>query len=197
MKQSKPDPKTYLTMQKKYGIIPAKVKVTIDREKERQTHIKLIKEKTPDIKNILFLGARHDSEILSFIDNGFTSKGIDCCIETQHIIQGDATNLEDYFAKNEFDLVYACLSLEHMYDINKTLAGIKKISKRGLFAVLPLTRTTSRGHPTCFSVMEKQPKTLDDECLKDFDIFKPLTVEHYSINENIVLFITYTSAGEI
>lgn len=179
---------------------PAKIKKTIEREDWRSNNIDIIKSNFPDAESVLCLGARHESEVLSFINAGFKAKGIDYCNGSEHVIKGDAAELEQYFAENEYDVLYASFSLEHICDIEKCFLGVKKVIKKGLFIVLPPVKNISVGHPTCFTVMKQQPESLDDLTegqLLDFEVFKPFKVKYYSRdNFCIILCIVFTNNKE-
>ena len=154
----------------------AKKDHTKGKEKIRERHIGLIK-KNPNIKKILCIGARDDSEVLSFINAGFDAIGIDVVQPSQYIIQLDAHKME--YKENHFDFVYSAHTFEHFYDPVLVMKKVRKISKYGVFIVLPIARNPRGADPTNFDIMHNTPEeyTIPDN---DFDSFAPNhRVEHF------------------
>lgn len=158
--------------------------ITVARRESRLRHIALIREKMPEVRRVLCLGCRHESEVQDFIDNGFSAVGIDVANQVPGLItRMDAHKIGSNFLLKEFDLVYACHSLEHMYNAEKVLRGIARISRMGLFAVLPSgNKSLTDNHPSIFDVMANPP---DEPGLgiqpwfSDFKSFGPFDLIHY------------------
>jgi len=149
---------------------------TKGKEKIRMRHIELIK-KNSNIKKILCIGARDDSEVLSFINAGFNAIGIDVVPPSPHITQLDAHKME--YEENHFDFVYSAHTFEHFYDPVLVMKKVRKISKYGIFLVLPIVRNSNNANPTNFEIMHNTPEeyTIPDS---DFDSFAPNhKVEHF------------------
>ena len=92
----------------------------------------------PECKKVLCVGSRDVSEVQALRKAGYDAIGIDLFSEDVTVIKLlDMHNIASEFAEGEFDLVYACHALEHSYDPEKVLTGIKKVSKIGAFIVLP------------------------------------------------------------
>jgi hypothetical protein len=153
---------------------------TKGKEKIRIQHVKLIK-KNLNIKKILCIGARDNSEVLSFINAGFEAIGIDVVPPSQHIKQVDAHKMD--YKENEFDFVYSSHAFEHLYDPILVMKKVRNISKYGIFIVLPIAFKLKAGHPTNFDIMSNPPAeyTVPDS---DFDSFAPNhVIEHYKRKE--------------
>jgi ubiquinone/menaquinone biosynthesis C-methylase UbiE len=145
---------------------------------------------------MLCIGCRHDSEIVSFNKNGFSASGIDVAIETDLIKRMNAHDIKETFSENEFDVVYSSHSLEHMYDPKLVLEGIKKISKHGVFIVLPIqiNGQPSHSHPTMFDVMLNPPQRLkkDNPVLDDFSCLGEFKVSYYKKSyDEIIMYLTW------
>tara|TARA_Y100000310_G_C20582538_1_gene763732 strand:+ start:414 stop:968 length:555 start_codon:yes stop_codon:yes gene_type:complete len=109
-----------------------------------------------DIKNILCVGARDSSEVFFFREKGLNAIGIDLFSADQSTIKVlDMHMMGETFGENEFDIVFACHSLEHSANPEKVLHGMKKISKHGAFIVLPLCESPHKKDPVVFDFMEK------------------------------------------
>jgi len=143
---------------------------------QRQRHIEIIQNFTPAANSILCIGARDDSEVLSFIKAGFYAIGIDVTPESIYVREMDAHKMT--FGKNTFDFIYASHILEHLHNPLFVMHRIKEISKHGVFIVLPIVKNPGRGHPTMFNIMKDPPDkyTVSDS---DFDAFAPSQIKHY------------------
>ena len=158
--------------------------ITVARRASRLRHIALIREKIPEARRVLCLGCRHESEVQDFIDNGFEAVGIDVANDVPGLIRRmDAHKIGSNFRLKEFDLVYSCHSLEHMYNAEKVLRGIARVSKMGLFAVLPSgNKSLNDNHPSVFDIMASPPDSPDSvgrDILLDFNSLRPFELIHY------------------
>lgn len=176
MKILKVNPKEHISAESKKHSPQYRKDATEVKEKNRRQHIKLIKE-NPHIKRIICIGARDDSEVLSFRNAGFYAIGIDVTPESRYVEKLDAHKMN--YEENEFDFVYASHVLEHLYDSKLVMTKIRKISKYGVFVILPIDARARSGHPTNFDMMGNPP----DEYIipdSDFDSFSPNhKIKHY------------------
>jgi hypothetical protein len=151
---------------------------TKSKDNSRIQHVELIKQ-NPNIKKILCIGARDNSEVLSFINAGFNATGIDVTPESKYVKKLDAHEMD--YKNNEFDFVYASHVLEHLYNPKLVMKKIRKISKYGIFIILPITDKLRVGHPAIFNIMGNPPAeyTVPDS---DFNSFLPNhVIKHYKI----------------
>ena len=112
--------------------------------------------KEHDIKKILCVGARDASEVNFFRDKGIDALGVDLFSIDQSVIKIlDMHNIANEFEEDEFDVIFACHSLEHSVDPDTVLNGMRKISKYGAFIVLPLHEHPHKKDPIVFNFMEK------------------------------------------
>ena len=158
---------------------PGRKNHTKNKENIRIQHVKLIKR--PYIKRILCIGARDDSEVLSFKNAGFYAIGIDVTPESKYIEKLDAHKMN--YEENEFDFVYASHVLEHLYDPELVMKKIRKISQYGIFIILPITPVPGPSHPVNFDMIGNPPAkyTVPDS---DFDSFLPNhVIKHYKIRK--------------
>jgi SAM-dependent methyltransferase len=125
----------------------------------------------PEAKRILCIGCRDESEPRWFVDRKWQAEGIDVAVRTHGLLRKmDAHEIADFYKPNEFDLVYASHSLEHMHDANRALRGIRRVSSQGLLAVLPTTKSGTKAsmqHPSIFDIM-LQPNDDHKTWIKDF-----------------------------
>lgn len=143
---------------------------TRGKEKIRSKHASIIKKYTPKAKSILCIGCRDDSEVTDFKKAGFQSLGVDVSNETKLIKKADAHKLSDVFKPNQFDFVYASHCLEHMYDANLALDQIRKVTKLGIFLILPMGKSkdgtdrtaVSINHCSIFDIMVSPKYTLEE-----------------------------------
>jgi hypothetical protein len=153
-----------------------KRRATAGKDALRESHIKIIREKLPGVSRVLCVGARDDSEVLSFQKNGFDAIGVDIAQQSACIVQMDAALLGTRWT-GKMDLVYASHSLEHMADIISVMTGIRKVAGMGAFIVLPVTDYLRYGHPVIFDVM------VGGGLEEDFSLWKPFEVLHYAFNK--------------
>jgi len=149
----------------------------------RENQIKMLKKHMPGVQSILCIGCRDDSEVKQFHKAGFEAIGIDIANETEYIKRIDAHDLDKSNLDNNFDLVYAAHSLEHMHTPEKVLANIRKVARKGVFIALPLPHKTgeavtpSVNHPAIYDVMttDVPPEKFAEhpELLKDFSPLEP------------------------
>lgn len=129
---------------------------TKNRELNRATDIVTVKESLPTAKKILCVGARDVSEVVDWRDAGFTAVGIDLFTTDEAVIEViDAHKMDDRFGENEFDVVYASHSLEHMYDPEIVLRAVKRVGKFGAMVVLPLETVPTAKDPIIFDFIAK------------------------------------------
>jgi hypothetical protein len=161
---------------------------TKNRENTRLEHISLIKEYLPDCSSILSIGSRHDSEVATFLNNGFLCQGIDVTISTDLIKLCDAHYLDKEFSSNQFDLVYCSHSLEHMVDHTKVLTNIRNVSKLGCLITLPSVNDSYAAHSNVYDIMNAAAKReLPDDLkalnhhkyLQDFKSFLPFELIYF------------------
>jgi len=133
--------------------------MTAKRDLRRAEDIIHIRHLSPKSKSVLCIGARDDSEVLSFVKCGYSVIAIDICTETELITKRDMSELNPKeFGK--FDVIYCSHVLEHIVDPIKTLKSIKSVAKDLLFVILPIVdRTPDIEHPTVYEIMKHHPDT--------------------------------------
>ena len=131
---------------------------TRSREFRRDEDIVHLKYHFPYAKSVLCVGSIDDSEIESFIKNGYKCKGIDVCTNTDLITKKDISELDKDFGV--FDIVYCSHVLEHVIDPITAMTAIRNVSKQAIFIILPITTSTEPNveHPTIYNVMKKPPE---------------------------------------
>jgi 2-polyprenyl-3-methyl-5-hydroxy-6-metoxy-1,4-benzoquinol methylase len=124
------------------------------KSRERSGYIEKIRKNFPDAKSVLCVGARHPSEVKTFIEEKFEALGIDLFSSDPTLIKVvDMHNINDEFQENQFDLVFSCHSLEHSYDPGLVLRSFYKVSKMGAFIVLPISENPTAKDPCVFDFM--------------------------------------------
>ena len=127
-----------------------------------------------EIKKILCVGARDVSEVIFFRNKGIDAIGIDLFSTDQSVIKPmDMHVMGDSFNENEFDIIFACHSLEHCVDPDVVLTAMRKISKYGVFVVLPLHESPHKKDPIVFDFMatagdEGDTYVTQEEVQRDF-----------------------------
>ena len=168
------NPKLHIIMEGQKHSTQLKKDATRDKENQRQRHIKLIKENIP-VSKILCIGARDNSEVSSFIKTGFAAIGIDVTPESELVMKKDAHEIN--YAENAYDFVYASHVLEHLHDPFRVMQKIRKISKFGVFVILPITDKLRAGHPAIFDIMGDPSDKFT--AYQDFELLEPYKIIHY------------------
>lgn len=134
-------------------------------------------------KKILCVGCRHDAEVEMFETKENVVVGIDVANKTKKIKNIPAEKIDDIFQEDEFDLVYASHSLEHVVSPEKVLKNIRMIASKGCYVILPLEtrREPGNDHPIIFDI-SKQEKNASKEMLissikNDFKLFEPYEIK--------------------
>ena len=129
----------------------------------------------PSAVKVLCVGARDDSEVQTFIDQGFDAKGIDICTESKLITKMDMADLSPDFGT--FDILYCSHVLEHVIDASFVMSALKSVTEQGLFIILPIVdRVPDIEHPTVYEIMKHTPATNFKNQVgawRDFMIFEP------------------------
>ena len=189
MKKSKVNPYQHTKSQIAKHSRPEIIQRTVNRD--RTNSIEIIKNNFNTINSILCIGARHNSEVQSFIDAGYHCIGIDIATKTDLIMKVDAHEIDTH--SMSFDLVYASHSLEHMHDPVKVLKNIRKIARIGLLAILPVTSDLKPGHPVIFDIMANPPDIYTGD--PDFKVLEPYEIAHYEKNnEEITVLFNFKRA---
>jgi len=182
------DPNSVIASEIRRHSTNKKRQLTIGRENFRREDIDVIKRNFSNVKTILCIGCRDDSEIKTFINSGFDALGIDVSIKSNLIRKCDAHNLTQYFDKVDF--VYASHSLEHMHSPEIVLKNIRQLNPYGVCITLPFQPRTQGSilkHATLFEIMKvndlkqsiheirnKKEQVLKDLNHSDWDDFKGL-----------------------
>jgi len=92
-----------------------------------------------DGKTVLCLGARDDSEVRSFIDNGYDAMGIDL-FSTKLITECDMARMYEHpILKNKkFDIVIALEALEHCLDHEGLIRGLQLVCTGHFVTMFPI-----------------------------------------------------------
>ena len=206
MKVFEIEPEKQILNQKEVHSTDIKLKTgnALKNKRSRMRRIKWLKEVFPEAKSILCIGARADLEVQDFLSSGFEDAvGIDVNKEQKFVKCIDAHELDEHFDENEFDLVYASHSMEHMYDAKRVMRNIRKVSKLGCLFALPNGKnaiTPCADHPTIYEIMLKCPKSqkelennlslLDDfESLGNFKLRKFHKNNEYADFEFVLEFV--------
>jgi len=148
--------------------------LTSQRDLRRTEDSIHIKYHFPKANTILCIGARDDSEVLSFIKQGFLAEGIDVSNETQLITRKDISELDNNI---QYDIVYCSHVLEHISDPSVALHQIRKISRMGVFIILPIDNGNPNiEHPTIYDIMKYKPEKHFNQTISawnDFDLLQP------------------------
>lgn len=197
MKLFKIDPNSKIEHEIKSHDNEESKKITAGKTKKRKRNIRQIKTIFPTASKILCVGCRDNSEVKDFIDLGFNAIGIDLFNETKYIKKIDAHNMISHFGNKKFDVIYSSHSLEHMYNASEVLDQFRKISKLGVFIVLPVggkrkgmdLDVPNITHPSVFDIMINCPKNKKElnkniKILNDFKNISPYSIEYYKISGN-------------
>lgn len=176
--------------------------ITRIRKNYRKEDIEIIAKHFPNIKSVLCVGCRDDSEVKDFMKNGVGCIGIDVSNETKYIKRIDAHKLNEHFSN--VDLVYTSHSLEHMVNSSKVLCNIRKLNPKGVYVVLPLQeKGPSFKHVTKFELMhiDNQNNSIDliinqkkcmfknpekyPEIWNDFKELKPFKILEWKIRQGL------------
>ena len=154
--------------------------LTMARELRRIEDIVHIQNFFPNVESILCIGSRDDSEVQTFINNGYDAKGIDICRSTNLITQMDMAELSPDFGT--FDFVYCSHVLEHVSDPIKVFKAIKSVMRKGIFIILPIVdRPPDIEHPTVYEIMKYNPETKFKDypqAFEDFIAFSPFSIPY-------------------
>ncbi len=90
-------------------------------------------------KTILFLGARDDSELITFEKLGYKVDGIDL-YSTEKIIKCDMSKIykHPYFKNKKYDIICAFESLEHCWNAKGLIKGLNKLCKKYFVCMGPM-----------------------------------------------------------
>jgi len=112
---------------------------TIKREKRRQWVIDNIRSHNIEGSTVLCLGARDDSEVRTFINNGYEAMGIDL-FETEWITECDMSRIYEHpvLKDAKFDIVIALEALEHCLDFDGLLRGLRLVCAGYFVCMLPI-----------------------------------------------------------
>lgn len=103
---------------------------------------------------VLCVGCRDYSELADFKTNNFQPVGIDLYSTHSEIQICDMHKLDEKFSENEFDFAYLSHVLEHSYNPHIVLQSLRKITKKGLYIILPLLKEPTPKDPCVFSIMK-------------------------------------------
>jgi len=141
------------------------------RENYRDEDINIIK-KLGNYKSVICIGARHDSEVKSFLNFGYSVKAIDIAVESELIERKDITDLE---GNETFDITFCSHVLEHVYDPLKVLRIIRTITKKIVWIILPICPSNKKGptikHPTLYEIMKN---VRDEDIFSNKEIYKEI-----------------------
>ena len=158
---------------------------TFQRELRRIEDIIHIRHYFPSAVSVLCIGARDDSEVQTFINQGFDAKGIDICTESKLITKMDMAQLRPEFGT--FDIVYCSHVLEHVIDPEVVHVAIRSVTNQAVFIILPIVdRAPDIEHPTVYEIMKHTPVTNfknSVDAWRDFRYFEPYFVP-YNIYRN-------------
>jgi len=196
MKVHRANAEKILKHQAKRNIKDKKRQRTASRALKRERYLISFQKHVPDVKTILSIGCRAVAELNDLAKGGYELTGIDIVPpenEGEYLLI-DAHTMDENFAENQFDFIYAAHSMEHMHDAPKVLRAIRKIAKYGCFLVLPAAvrslttkKKPSMSHPTIFDIMLARVRSLDevsDDLLKDFAPLRPFELAHYHYEQN-------------
>ncbi|MGD2184896.1 MAG: class I SAM-dependent methyltransferase [Desulfobacterales bacterium] len=196
MKVHKASAEKILKHQAKHNKREKKRRRTASRAPKRERYLVTFKTHMPHVKTILSIGCRAVAELKDLASGGYELTGIDIVPpenEGEYLLI-DAHTMDEHFEENQFDLIYAAHSMEHMHDAIKVLRSIRKIAKYGCFLVLPASvrrlttkKTPSMNHPTIFDIMSANVRSLNeinDTLLQDFSPLRPFELADYHYEQN-------------
>ena len=127
----------YLATQRNYAQI--RKSRTIKNKLRRQWVIDNMKSHHVDGKTVLCLGARDDSEVQSFLDNGYEAMGIDL-FETELIAECDMSRIYEHPTLKDarFDIVISLESLEHCLDLEGLVRGLRLVCAGHFVCMFPI-----------------------------------------------------------
>ncbi len=160
---------------------------TDGRTKSRMSYARVLKKVFSSCKRILSIGCRSKSELKFLKHRGYKVVGIDV-IPGNHVVM-DAHEIGEHFEENQFDVVYAVHSIEHMYDVRQVFLGIRKVARLGCFIVVPTYRQKylpNISHPTILDIMTKNRARMNKvtpKDLEDFKVMQPFDLVNYKFNQ--------------
>lgn len=168
--------------------------VTRNQVKIRQPYVdKILSDYfVNEIKNVICIGCRDDTELKMFEKNNIETIGIDVANETKKIIRSSAENINNLFKENQFDLAFSSHSLEHVAIPDLVMKNIRNIAKIGCYIILPreeITSSPSPKHPVIYdiSLCKENDKKIDliKSLEKDFKIFQPYEIKDIFYNKEM------------
>jgi hypothetical protein len=148
--------KSYLAFQKK--VQQGRGRFTRERP-NRVDFISDLKVAFPDARKVLCVGARDESEVADLQKAGLEALGIDLFTESPRIIVLDMHKAGEYFDEGDFDVAFMSHSLEHSYDPEKVLTGMRRICPIGALIVVPMLQGPSRKEVVVFDFMRSDSPT--------------------------------------
>jgi len=127
----------YLAMQRSYA--RKRKSRTIKRDKRRQWVIDNMRSHGVEGKTVLCLGSRDDSEVQTFIKNGYDAMGIDL-FETKLITECDMARMYEHptLKDMKFDIVIALEALEHCLDFEGLVRGLRLVCAGYFVCMFPI-----------------------------------------------------------
>lgn len=92
-------------------------------------------------KTVLCLGSRDDSEVQSFLDNGYDAMGIDL-FKTKLITECDMARIYEHPTLKDarFDIVIALEALEHCLDFEGLVRGLRLVCTGHFVCMFPILK---------------------------------------------------------
>lgn len=155
--------------------------LTAKRELRRFEDIYHIRHLMPKAESVLCVGARDDSEVMTFIKAGYDAKGIDVCTRTPLITKMDIAKINPD-TSGKWDIIYCSHVLEHIKDSENVLRRLRSIARGLIFVILPIVdREPDIEHPTVYDIMRYGPETNFKDfprAWEDFELFQPYKMRY-------------------
>jgi len=157
-------------------------KKTINKKNSTKTTAKILRQLFPELKTVLCVGCRHESEINAFKEEGFDAVGIDI-IKQNNIITCDMSKITEhiFFKDKKIDIMFCSHSLEHCLDFNGFLKGVDYLGIKVIQVECPQRNTTNSWDCTFYDFMKKTKKVEKNDILKyftDFDLISSTVIKN-------------------
>lgn len=147
-------------------------------------------------KSILCLGARHESEPMFFLENGFEEAvGIELYDRPPHIFKCDMSRMYEhpYFADKKFDIVFAHESLEHCLDLEGLVKGLQQVCTGYFVSLSPNVVEPTYWDAAKHSFMNLPKEECDKELVECFPGFE--LVHSTVTGKNLYIILKRVSGG--
>jgi hypothetical protein len=153
----------YIETQKQHVNTTAR---TQRREIDRIADIEHIRKYFPSSTSVLCVGARHESELNTFISRGFDARGFDLYSTSPKIEICDMHDMNKKYEPKSVDIVFMSHSLEHSIKPVEVLHQAAQIATMAVYFVLPVISSPTIKDPSVLPFM----RNIDPNVLEQFFI---------------------------